>query len=96
MNVADTTAVNTNGIKAVSANDLSIFLIKDNPLFSNNPECLPKIPPDCPILCLCVFDNFILADEPLVKALRSFETCALVNNKLCGKLFSSLESPKNI
>ena len=38
------------------------------------------------------FDNFILADEPFAKALRSFETCVLVNNNLCGKFFSSLES----
>ena len=34
-----------------------------------------------------------MAYEPLEKALRSFETCALVNNNLCRKLFSSLESP---
>ena len=27
------------------------------------------------------------------KALRSFETCVLVNNNLCRKLFSSLELP---
>ena len=42
------------------------------------------------------FDNFILADELFGKALRSFETCALVNNNLCGKLFSSLESPAEL
>ena len=41
---------------------------------------------------LC-FENFILADEPFAKALRIFETCALVNNNLCGKLVSSLEFP---
>ena len=40
-----------------------------------------------------VFDNFLLADEPFPKALRSHETCVLVNNNWCGKLFSSLESP---
>ena len=27
------------------------------------------------------------------KALRTFEPCVLVNNYLCGKLFSLLESP---
>ena len=47
---------------------------------------------DCPILCKWVFDNFILADEPFEKTLRSLETCVLVNNNLWGKLFSSLES----
>ena len=36
--------------------------------------------------------NFILAEEPFAKALRSFETCVLVNNKSCGKLLPSLES----
>ena len=38
-----------------------------------------------------VYNNFILADEPFAKALRSLETCVLVNNNLCGKLFSSLK-----
>ena len=28
------------------------------------------------------FDNFILADEPFVKALQSLETCVLVNKNL--------------
>ena len=39
------------------------------------------------------FDNLILAGELFAKALQSPETCVLVNNNLCGKLFSSLESP---
>ena len=29
--------------------------------------------PFFPICCNCVFDKFILADEPFAKALRSFE-----------------------
>ena len=33
----------------------------------------------------------MLADEPFAKALRSLETCVLVNNNLSGKLFSSLK-----
>ena len=40
-----------------------------------------------------IFDNFIIAYEPFVKALQSFENCVLVNNSLCEKLFSSLEFP---
>ena len=48
---------------------------------------------DCHFLCNWVFDNFILADELLAKALKGLEICVLVNNNLCGKLFSSLESP---
>ena len=49
-----------------------------------------KNPPDCPILCNWVFDNFILAAELSVEALRSFETYVLVNKNSCGKWFSSL------
>ena len=36
------------------------------------------------MLCNWVFDNFILTDEPFAKSF---------NKNLCGKLFSSLESP---
>ena len=74
------------------ANGFSTFPIKDNPVFSNGLKSLPKNPPDCPILCHWVFDNFILADERFEKALISLETCVLVNNSLCWKLFSSVES----
>ena len=35
----------------------------------------------------------MLTDKTFAKVLRSFETCVLANNNLCGKLFSSLESP---
>ena len=33
----------------------------------------------------------MLADKKFAKALRSLKNCVLVNNNLCGKLFSSLE-----
>ena len=56
-------------------------------------EVCVKILPDCPFLFNGVFDDFILSDEPIGKALRSFEICVVVNNNLCGKLFSSLKSP---
>ena len=72
--VADATAVNTNDIKTLLANGLSIFYIKDKPVFSNRPKSLPRSPPDCPILCNWAFDDFILAEELFAKALRSFET----------------------
>ena len=49
--------------------------------------------PDCIILDNWVFENFILVDEPFVKALRIFETCVLFSNNLCEKLVSSLEIP---
>ena len=43
--------VNPNDIKMLSANGVSVFFIKGNPVFSNGPKCLPTNPPDCPILC---------------------------------------------
>ena len=48
--VADTAAANPNGIKLFSANGLSTFPIKGNPVFINGPKILPKNPPDCIIL----------------------------------------------
>ena len=85
MSVADTAAVNPKGIKMPLGNGLIAFPIKGNPVFNNGP--------DCPILCNWVFSSFKLADEPFEKALRSLETYVLFNNSLCGKLFSSWESP---
>ena len=77
----------------LSANGLSAFPIKGNPVFNNGHKSPPKNPYDCPIFCIWVFDNFILADKPFAKVLQSLETCVLVNNNLCRKLFSLLESP---
>ena len=74
-------------------NGLRTFPTKDNPGFSNGPKSLTKNLPNYPILCNWLFDSFILAEELFAKALRSFQTCVLVNNKLCKKLFSSLEPP---
>ena len=85
-------AVMSNDVKTLLANGLNTFLIKGNPNFSNGPKRLPKSPPDCTISGNWIFDNFILADETFAKALRSFKTSVLVNNNLCGKIFSSLES----
>ena len=39
------------------------------------------------------FNSFILADELYSKALRSLQTCLLVNITLCVKLYSSLKLP---
>ena len=91
--VADDAAVNPNGIKTLLVSGLSTFLIKGGPVFSNSLKCLLKNPPYCLILWILVFDTFIIADKPFAKALRSLETCQLVNNNLWGKLFESLESP---
>ena len=67
--------------------------MEGKPVFGNGPKSLPKNPPDCPILCNWVFDNFILIDKLFTKALWSLKTCVLVNNNSYGKLLSSLESP---
>ena len=67
--------------------------MKDNPVFRNGSKSLPRNCPDCPILCNSVFDNFVLADKPFAKPLRSFETCVFANRTLFQQLFSSLESP---
>ena len=91
--VADVAAVNPNVIKTPLGNGLSIFSIKGNPDFSNGSNYLPRNPSHCLILCNWVFNNFTLVEKLLVKALRRFETCVLVNNDLCEKVFSSLESP---
>ena len=69
--VAAAAAINPNGIKTLLDSCLSIFFI-------NGPESVPKNPPDCPIICNWVFDNFVLVDEPLAKPLGNFETCVLV------------------
>ena len=72
------------------------FWLKAITFSSNGSKGLPKNPPNCPILCNWVFDSFILADEPFAKVLRSLKACVLVNENLCSKLFSLLESPTTI
>ena len=79
--VANDSAVNPDGIKAFLANGLTKFPIKGNLVFNNG----PKNSPDCSILCIWVFDNFVLAEELFSKALQRFETYVLGNNNLCGK-----------
>ena len=87
---ADAAAINPYGIKTLLANGLNTSPIKG--YFSNDPKSLARNPPDCSILFNWVFYNFILSEEILAKVLLSFQTCILVNNNLCRKLFSSLES----
>ena len=60
--VTDAAAVNPNGIKTILGNGLSTCFIKCKPAFSNGPKCLPKNPPDCPILCNWAFDDCILGN----------------------------------
>ena len=78
--VADPDAVDPNGIKTLLANVFCTFSIKGYPVFSICPKSLPKSPPDCPVLCSRVFDNFTLDEELFAKALQCFKTYVLVNN----------------
>ena len=64
--VADAAAVNPNGIKTLLANGSSIFFISGIQLFGNG----TRSPPDCAILDSQSFDNFIVAIELFVKALK--------------------------
>ena len=73
-------------------NGLSTFVIKDKSGFINGLKSLHKSLPDCPVLYNRVFDNFLLAEELLAKALQSLKTRILVHNNLCRKSFSPLES----
>ena len=50
--VADTAAVNPNGIKILLANVSSIFFPKGNLVFSDDPKSLPHNPPHCLIMQL--------------------------------------------
>ena len=49
--------------------------------------------PNCIILGNWTFENFILTEEPVAKALQIFETCTLVNTNLWGKLVSKFDWP---
>ena len=55
----------------------------------------PRNPFEYKILDNLVFSIFILCfiEKPFVKILQSLKTCVSINNNLCGKLVSSLESP---
>ena len=85
--------MNPNGIKTFLATGLSTFPIRGKPLFSNGARVLSRNPLDCTILDNWAFDSLILANESFPNALWSFKTCVSVNNNLCGKSISSLESP---
>ena len=56
-------AVNPNGIKRLSANGLIKYFINGNPVFSNGPRNLPRNPPDCIVLDICVFENLVSVDD---------------------------------
>ena len=71
--VADAAVVYPNGIKTLLANGLTTFTINSNLVFSNSAKSLPKNHLVCFNLCSWTFDDFILANESFVKALRILE-----------------------
>ena len=52
-----------------------------------------SLPQECISLDSRVSENFVLANELIAKAFRILESCVFVNNKLYGKIVSSLKSP---
>ena len=81
--VSDAAAVNPNGIKTLLVYGLNTFSLKEMQLLVVVLKVylkillisLPKNPPDFPILCNWIFDDFVLADELFENALQSLETC---------------------
>ena len=59
--------VNPDGVKTFLANGPGTVFIKGKPVFSNGCKSLPRNRHDSSILDSWVFDNFILADELLVR-----------------------------
>ena len=82
--VADAATVNPNSIKTLLANGLSTFSVKEKAVVSNSPKSLPRNPPDYPISCKWVFENFTLADELFAKTIRNLKTCVLADNNVFG------------
>ena len=70
---ADAAAVNLNITKTLLANGLIKLFINGNPVLSNRPKSLPRIPPNCIILDHFVFDNLISADVCLAKLYKDFQ-----------------------
>ena len=74
--------VDPKGIETLLANGLITLFINGNLIFSSGPGRLPRNSSDCNILDNRVFDQLLSFDDMLVKALRRFSTCLLVNNNL--------------
>ena len=71
--------VNPNGMKRLLGNGVSTFFISEDSVFNNGSRTLPKNPSESIFLHSWVFDDFILADELLAKALQRLETYPSVN-----------------
>ena len=75
------------------ANGLSTFSIKGNQCLVMVLQVHLKILLNVLFYAIEFLIIFTLAKELFVKTLWNFETCVLINNNLCRKSFSSLESP---
>ena len=79
--VADTAAVNPNGIKTLLANGVSTFFIKGKSVFGNGPESLSRNPSNC-----IIFYNLMLTNTKILTFLWNMSI--IVSNDLCGKSVS--------
>ena len=86
VDAAAAAAVNPEGIKALLANSLSTFSIKDKPVFTIDSKSLPKNPHNFNILDSSVFKKSMSTTDPFAKFSRIFKTCVLMNNNSFGKL----------
>ena len=86
VDAAAAAAVNPEGIKALLANSLSTFSIKDKPVFTIDSKSLPKNPHNFNILDSSVFKKSMSTTDPFVKFSQIFKTCVLMNNNSFGKL----------
>ena len=75
--VADTVAVNCNGIKKLLANGVSRIFINNNLVCGNGTRLLPRDTPDCAILDIQFFDDFVLADELIAKVYKSLKNFSI-------------------
>ena len=89
--VTDAAAVNPNGIKTLLDNSyFSHFLLKATQFLVRVLKVYLKI---LLIVLFYVTEFLIILYQRRNYLQKLYETCVLVNNNLCGSLFSSLESP---
>ena len=91
MSATDAPAIKCNGFKAPLANGESKFFINATWNFINSSSSLPRSPPYCVVLHICVFKNLILAND--LENLGGLKTCLSVNINLCGKPVLWFASP---
>ena len=97
VSAADATAVNPSGIKTFLDNVLSTFKVTELSLVDQEVYqfiLLILFFMDADSFDNFIFENYFINYYKLFSwSLQSFESCLSVNNHLCGRLVSTLESP---